>query len=444
MPYLGRDAGGSDLAQPTAYASTLVERVRISHDPLIVTGTDEGAALGSQSAVMHGLRSIMVAPLVLESRLLGVVYLDSRIAKGMFTVADVGVLTAITTHVAAALETARAAQLAVAVESAQHERDIAERLRDAMRYLAATLDPADVLQRLHGTLVATLPGDHSWMVRVDGDKLAVTYGGVPDAPAEPLDPSADPELTALLRAKEPVRGADGSAPPATFAGVPVRSWLAIPLHARGLPVGLSVVASVLPDAYSTGQVELSAALSGQAMIAYENARLFAEVEQLASTDGLTGLHNRRHFFELAHRELALAKRRRSPLAAVMIDIDHFKQINDRHGHAVGDQVIVAVARRLTRTARSSDVVGRYGGEEFAIMLPDATAAASFAERIRGAIADLPVDTDAGPLSVTVSVGVAYLDGADTGPSALLSRADRALYRAKQDGRNRVVVDGSYG
>ena len=115
--YLGRDTAGTDLTELTDYGSTLVERVRQTREPLVVTGTDEGAALGSHSVVAHGLRSIMVAPLQFDGRLLGIIYLDSRIAKGMFTTADIGVLAALTTRIAAALQTARAAQLAVSAES---------------------------------------------------------------------------------------------------------------------------------------------------------------------------------------------------------------------------------------------------------------------------------------------------------------------------------------
>jgi diguanylate cyclase (GGDEF)-like protein len=204
-------------------------------------------------------------------------------------------------------------------------------------------------------------------------------------------------------------------------------------------VGIAFLGSTETDAFSPAQVELGAALTGQAMTAYDNARLFAEVQQLASTDGLTGLFNRRHFFELARREFAVADRQRVPLGAIMLDIDHFKQINDRYGHAAGDAVIAAVGRRLVHTARRADLVGRYGGEEFVILQTGDADLAAFAERLRRAVADAPIDTPAGPLSVTASAGVAVRTPGDADPSALLSRADRALYRAKKAGRNRVAI-----
>jgi diguanylate cyclase (GGDEF)-like protein len=124
----------------------------------------------------------------------------------------------------------------------------------------------------------------------------------------------------------------------------------------------------------------------------------------------------------------------------MFDVDHFKQVNDRHGHPVGDQVIVAVARRLAAATRKTDLLGRYGGEEFVILLPDTAhdGARILAERIRAGLADRPIDTDAGPLPVTASIGLAQWEPDDTEPGTLLARADEALYRAKQSGRNRVV------
>ena len=121
----------------------------------------------------------------------------------------------------------------------------------------------------------------------------------------------------------------------------------------------------------------------------------------------------------------------------MLDIDHFKQVNDTYGHHAGGQVIQAVARRIVRCVRSPDLVARYGGEEFVVLLPDTgDSATGLAERIRDAVADVP---DAGALTVTISAGIAHLGAADTGMESLLNRADQALYRAKETGRNRVAT-----
>jgi diguanylate cyclase (GGDEF)-like protein len=124
-------------------------------------------------------------------------------------------------------------------------------------------------------------------------------------------------------------------------------------------------------------------------------------------------------------------------------VDHFKRVNDRHGHHVGDQVLRTLAERCKSALRSGDVLGRYGGEEFAILLPGTSqqnAATVLAERIRRKVAEDPIDTDAGAVKVTVSVGVAAMDEETRHPEDLFKRADAALYEAKQAGRNRVVED----
>jgi diguanylate cyclase (GGDEF)-like protein len=125
----------------------------------------------------------------------------------------------------------------------------------------------------------------------------------------------------------------------------------------------------------------------------------------------------------------------------MLDVDHFKRVNDTHGHPSGDDVIREVARRVTTQMRGTDVLGRYGGEEFAMLVCDAdlTNGRAFAERVRRSIADEPIATRTGALAVTVSIGLAQATGPDDDVAAILARADEALYRAKQDGRNRTCA-----
>ena len=171
-----------------------------------------------------------------------------------------------------------------------------------------------------------------------------------------------------------------------------------------------------------------------------------QVEQMlhrqATTDELTGVVNRRRFFELAQTELKRAARLHQPLAVAFIDVDRLKHVNDRFGHAAGDRVLVAFAAACQEHVREIDVLARIGGDEFALLLPSATLdeALSTVERVREALAAVSIDTAGEPLSMTVSAGVAGLSGNDDTLDLLLMRADRALYRAKELGRDRAEVD----
>jgi diguanylate cyclase (GGDEF)-like protein len=169
--------------------------------------------------------------------------------------------------------------------------------------------------------------------------------------------------------------------------------------------------------------------------------LQAEIEALARTDALTGLHNRRHLTELLTNELSRARRAWRPMSIALFDADSFKAINDTHGHDIGDDVLVALARRLDQTLRGHDAVARWGGEEFCMMLPETEApdAQRVIERVLEHIRSEPIPTRAGPLRVTMSAGLTSLSPVDTGLEALLRRADRALYHAKRHGRDRLTV-----
>ncbi|CAA7620821.1 diguanylate cyclase [Magnetospirillum sp. SS-4] len=173
----------------------------------------------------------------------------------------------------------------------------------------------------------------------------------------------------------------------------------------------------------------------------ERKRMEAELRRMATTDALTGISNRRHFMSLAAAEVERARRHSRPLAALMLDIDHFKRINDTFGHPVGDEAIKAMAAACTQALRGIDHLGRLGGEEFAVILPDTDQAAAMAvaERIRAAVAAIVVATGRGDAVFTTSIGVAALNDADASAEPLLSRADAALYAAKTGGRNKVVA-----
>ncbi len=167
-----------------------------------------------------------------------------------------------------------------------------------------------------------------------------------------------------------------------------------------------------------------------------------EIYQLATQDALSELYNRRHFIEMADKEIARARRHRRPLALCIIDVDLFKPVNDRHGHIAGDEVLRGIAARVAEHVRNEDVAARIGGEEFAVLLPecDAEAASGFAERLREAVAATAFSPGGEPQRITVSIGIATLDDRRTTRNALMAAADLALYRAKKEGRNRVCVE----
>ena len=168
-----------------------------------------------------------------------------------------------------------------------------------------------------------------------------------------------------------------------------------------------------------------------------------KLEQLATTDPLTGIGNRRRMTEQINKELERSRRFRHPLSLLMVDIDHFKGINDRYGHEAGDRAIIAVSKALAGGMRSIDMASRFGGEEFVLLMPetDIDVAGNAAERLRADIAELRINGDNGEqIALTISIGVAASDpyGAPDSASSLLSRADKALYQAKHEGRDRVV------
>ncbi len=215
----------------------------------------------------------------------------------------------------------------------------------------------------------------------------------------------------------------------------------MPLFAHGICIGFLTLDNHIAGAYSADTAKLALVFANQAAIAIENACLFEQVQRLAVTDPLTNLHNRRYFFEVAHREMERARRYESPLSLIMIDIDRFKDVNDTHGHLIGDLVLRHIAERLKAQLREIDVLCRYGGEEFVILLPDTNLEAAYqvAERLRQTIVQTPIQADGKQVKVTTSLGVAYMDADCHQIDELIRYADQALYQAKSAGRNQSIL-----
>ena len=173
----------------------------------------------------------------------------------------------------------------------------------------------------------------------------------------------------------------------------------------------------------------------------KKATLEKHLKHLASTDPMTELYNRRAFFDICSTEIRSAQYHKKPLTALIIDIDHFKNINDTYGHDVGDKVIIALAKLMNQTMRTSDYIARIGGEEFAVLMPqtDTISAYQIADRLRENVSKESINTGTECLQITVSIGLSHLDTEDEDIHMLMKRADTALYKAKETGRNQVCT-----
>jgi len=215
----------------------------------------------------------------------------------------------------------------------------------------------------------------------------------------------------------------------------------VPLRARDENMGILMVDNLLSQQeIQPEQVPLLEAIAGQLSMAIKNARLFAGVEELSITDGLTGLYILRYFKQRLKEELYRAERTHGQLSLMILDIDHFKRFNDTYGHPAGDTILATVAERVLNNARKVDLTARYGGDEFFILLPDTTPeeALALSDRLHQAVANEPIALPDGKvLRLTVSIGIATYPTHAASIDELIKRADEALYWIKSHGRNRI-------
>jgi diguanylate cyclase (GGDEF)-like protein/PAS domain S-box-containing protein len=397
----------------------------------------ENAEKAVRLAGISPFTPIICLPLMVHEKLVGNL---SVLGPGLRK-ADIPAFSIFATQLAVAIDKARL------FETVQRQAIEAETLRQAVSVVNSALDLQHVLDRILTELNKVVYYDSAAVFFVEEDRLRiVALRGFPDP--EPFlnqtYPVEDPLLQEVKESGGPLILFDAQEDPRfeKWVGTEyVHGWLGVPLFAHGNCIGFLTLDNRQAGAYNADAAKQALVFANQAAIAIENARLFEQVQTLAVTDPLTNLHNRRYFFEVAHRELERARRYQSPLSLIMIDIDHFKEVNDTHGHLIGDMVLKLIAERLSAQLREIDVLCRYGGEEFVVLLPDTALDAAYqvAERLRQAIVKMPIQAGSNQVKVTTSLGVAHMDAECHQIDDLIRYADKALYQAKSAGRNQSIL-----
>jgi diguanylate cyclase (GGDEF)-like protein len=429
------------LGMSVPRSSALFPRINQTRQPLILQDAQQDPRFQGWAGTAGYVRGWMGVPLIVQGEIIGEITVDNR-KEGIYGIEDARLVMDFATEASIAIQHARLYQ---------RQMETAKRLsilHQASQQVLASLDPLQLYQAVHSA-ASQVMSTEAFVIAIQDDygrSIEVPYLVDRSGISEPITVPTGSGLSGyVIRSGKSIlvanTGEELEFETMQFGDPsPILSFLAVPLRRLdGGVFGMMSAQSYEAEAYDQADLELLELLGAHAAIALDNTRLFGELQRLAIMDELTGLYNRRHFFEVARLEFDRARRYRRPLSIIMADIDHFKQVNDRLGHLVGDQVLRVVSNRCVENMRDSDVVGRYGGEEFIVLLPETgpEGALQSAERLRMAIAESPIVARGESVRVTISIGLASLDANCTDLDHLIMLADESLYAAKARGRNIV-------
>ncbi len=392
--------------------------------------------------------SMLVVPMRYDGVTVGVITL-SKLGLDGFGQDDLRLLAILADHAATAVETARL------LTRSQELAGELRRLLAMSGELSQSLDPRQVANLMAGHLARAMGVDEcaiSYWDRAAGRVESLGY--FPSLALEAMEPYFEvagfPETLRVLERQETVI-IDADDPAADPAEVSLlhregnRVLAMLPLVAKGQAIGLVEMFSKSPVDWDGQRLELARTMANEAAMALENARLYEDARKLADRDPLTGFYNHRFLHERLGEEVVRSQRGRRPLSLLMLDLDDFKLVNDTFGHLFGDRVLTWGAELIRSTLRASDVPARYGGDEFALILPDTDAAnaARAAERILEAFRARPyLGEQRGPVPLAASIGVATFPADGRTATELIAAADAALYQVKRDGGHDVAAAGA--
>jgi diguanylate cyclase (GGDEF)-like protein/PAS domain S-box-containing protein len=405
-----------------------------TRQPLILTDAMADPRFSGWAGTSAYVRGWMGVPLVAQGEMIGELTVDSQ-QVGAYTQQDAHLVMDFATEASIALQHAGLYRQVVTMANRLSI------LHKASEQVSATLDPQQLYEAIHSA-AARVMSTESFIISMRDDirqdiEIVYRVDRMGRSPVKRLPIESGLSGT-IIRTGKPIL-VNQAINQSEFedlqfgdAGT-VESYLAVPLRRQdGGIFGMVSALSYQTEAYTPDDLKLLGHLAAHAAVALDNTRLFSELQRLVIIDDLTGTFNRRHFFEVARLEFERARRYRRPLTVIMLDIDHFKDVNDRLGHLIGDQVLRVVAQRCRENLRDSDVIGRYSGEEFVLLLPETNieGARRMAERLKVAIGDIPIFAHHETVLVTISIGIA-----DLGPDCkhldqLISLADDALLQAK--------------